>query len=169
MAPVRGPRRRLALGWEPPDELDRPGWMALGASLAEFGRVNNWWVGDWIRYGAARWGERYVEAARITGLDGKTLRNIAYVAGCFDLSRRRDKLTWSHHAEVAALDPAQQDAWLDRALALRLSPADLRLEVRTWQKSLESSQETGEDLATTEDNGDIVACPQCGFKLQITR
>src|ERR1700735_1653682 len=71
-------RRRLGLGWRPPRTLARAGWVAAGVSLAEFGRVNNWWVGDWIRYGSARWGEKYTEAARATGLDAKTLRNVAY-------------------------------------------------------------------------------------------
>jgi hypothetical protein len=32
-----------------------------------------------------------------------------------ELSRRRDKLTWSHHLEVAPLEPATQVEWLDRA------------------------------------------------------
>lgn len=166
--PARRTRRRLALGWEPPGGLNRAGWLALGVSLAEFGRVNNWWVGDWIRYGTAAWGERYVEAARITGLDPKTLRNIAYVAGRFDLSRRRDKLAWSHHAEVAALEPEQQEIWLDRAISSRLSPADLRIELRTAQRGLGSPQPTRPESLTTSKDTNVLACPQCGFKLQVT-
>lgn len=31
--------------------------------------------------------------------------------------RRRNNLSWSHHREVAALEPADQDRWLDRATA----------------------------------------------------
>jgi hypothetical protein len=157
--PQRRARRRLSLGWEPPQQVDRAGWITLGASLAEFGRVNNWWVGDWIRYGTTRWGERYVEASKITGLDSKTLRNIAYVAGRFDLSRRRDKLTWTHHAEVAALDHEQQEKWLDRAVDLRLSPADLRLEVRTAMRSPDRAQ------TLNERSSGILTCPKCGFEI----
>jgi hypothetical protein len=140
--------------------------MGVGVSLAEFGRVNNWWVGDWIRYGSAHWGEKYTEAARVTGLDAKTLRNIAYVASRFQLSRRRDNLSWTHHAELAALSPEQQDQWLDRALVLRLSPGDLRIEVRAAQRALRS---TGENEmisidAVTRDAAaeDTFACPHCG-------
>lgn len=83
------PHCRLALGWQPPQTLDRAGWLAAGVSLAEFGRVNNWWVGDWIRYGRVRWGEKYTEAARVTGVDAKTLRNIAYVPSARPLPATR--------------------------------------------------------------------------------
>ncbi len=162
----RDARRRLALGWQPPQALDRAGWLAAGVSLAEFGRVNNWWVGDWIRYGSARWGEKYTEAARVTGLDAKTLRNIAYVASRFQLSRRRDNLSWTHHAELAALSPDQQDQWLDRALSLRLSPGDLRIELRSAQRALRSSGETelvSIDAATRDAAADDrLICPHCG-------
>jgi hypothetical protein len=160
----RRARHRLALGWEPPANLDRAAWLAAGASLAEFGRVNNWWVGDWIRCGNARWGAKYVEAARITGLDGKTLRNIAYVAKQFDLSRRRDNLTWTHHAEVAALTPEQQDEWLDRAVVLRLSPGDLRLEVRASQRTLTSETDEGAAVEST----DHFSCPHCGAAIALS-
>jgi hypothetical protein len=161
--------RRLALGWAPPAQLDRAGWLAAGISLAEFGRVNNWWVGDWIRYGDARWGEKYTEAARLTGLDSKTLRNIAYVASRFRLSRRRDNLTWTHHAEVAALSPEQQDEWLDRAVALRLSPGDLRLELRTAQRALRSTGASCKDADTSEVDvdEDTVMCPHCGNAIRL--
>jgi hypothetical protein len=154
---ARRARRRLALGWEPPANLDRASWLAAGASLAEFGRINNWWVGDWIRYGNVRWGEKYVEAARITCLDSKTLRNIAYVASRFDLSRRRDNLTWTHHAEVAARPLEQQEEWLDRALTLRLSPGDLRVELRSAQRA----EQTTDDSEVTV-GGQAVTCPNCG-------
>jgi hypothetical protein len=166
--PVARPHRRLALGWEPPRGLDRAGWLAAGSGLAEFGRVNNWWVGDWVRYGNTRWGEKYVEAARITGLDGKTLRNIAYVAARFDLSRRRDKLTWTHHAEVAALAPERQDEWLDRALALRLSPGDLRIELRSAQRALKPAAELGARAHDDDGGDDVFACPSCGADIALS-
>jgi hypothetical protein len=163
---ARRSRRRLALGWEPPTNLDRASWLAAGVSLAEFDRVSNWWVGDWIRYGNARWGEKYVEVARITGLDGKTLRNIAYVASRFDLSRRRDNLTWTHHAEVAALSPERQEEWLNRALTLKLSVGDLRIELRSAQRALRPIGDApdGKDAAA---GAETVTCPKCGGSIPL--
>jgi hypothetical protein len=124
----------------PRGELEYPEWVAVGHRLGAVGRSSQWWVGDWLRYGTARWGEKYVEAARITGYDGGSLRNLAWMASQFDLSRRRDNLTWSHHAAVAGLDREEQEAWLDRAGVDRLSVNDLRIEVRS---SLRQRERTG--------------------------
>jgi hypothetical protein len=43
-------------------------------------RGSRWWIGDWLLYGSARWGERYVEASRVTGYEPKSLRNMRYVS-----------------------------------------------------------------------------------------
>jgi hypothetical protein len=43
----------------------------------------------------------------------QTCRNAASIANAFELSRRRDNLTFKHHAEVAALSPDEADALLD--------------------------------------------------------
>jgi len=125
-------------------------------------RVSNWWVGDWLQYGAARWGEKYAEAARITGYDVKTLRNIAYVARRFDLSRRRDKLTWSHHAEVAVLDHEEQDRWLDRVVADRLSVADLRIELRRTQRGDKAATCDESEQHQADEPPSSLVCPHCG-------
>src|SRR4030042_3269726 len=64
-------------------------------------------------------------------------RNAAWVASRIESSRRREDLGWSCHAEVAPLEPADQDRWLDRALAVCSSSkaawsAVLALAVRPW-------------------------------------
>ena len=41
-----------------------------------------------------------------------------WVAGQIEPSRRRDTLSWSHHSEVAALEPKVQDHLLDLAVAI---------------------------------------------------
>ena len=84
-----------------------------------------WWIGDWLLFGQQAYGQRYKAAAEETGFDYQTLRNYAWVASRFELSRRRDSLSFQHHAEVCALSNEQQEAWLDlasergRVLALR--------------------------------------------------
>lgn len=129
-------------------------------------RASAWWIGDWLLYGTAKWGERYVEAAKITGYDSKTLRNIRYVSSCFDLSLRRDNLTWSHHALLAGLEPGEQRRWLDRATADRLTVGDLRIELRASKRgkySVSGSSHPPDD----QEQRDAVICPRCGERVTI--
>lgn len=151
--------------WQPKAQLDRFEWIAAGRRLGAMSRSSQWWVGDWVRYGTERWGEKYAEAARITGYDVHSLRNMAYVASRFDLSRRRDNLTWSHHAEVAAFEPGDQELWLDRASGERLSVSDLRIELRTARRA--DRIEAPEDDADPPDTASLV-CPHCGHQLSIS-
>ena len=141
--------------WDPPRELAHPQWLHVGRRLGAVSRCNKWWIGDWIHYGVARWGERYTEAARVTGYDPKSLRNIAYIASRFVPSRRRDNLSWSHHAEVAALPDDEQDNWLDLSAAQRLSVSDLRFELRSVRRH------SGDGPAPLTPPMPML-CPHCG-------
>lgn len=98
--------------------------LAVTRALAE-GSVM-WWIGDWLRFGERKYGQMYEQALEATDRSYKTLRNAAYVGNQIELSRRRDNLSWGHHAEVAALDPGQQDYWLDLAETEDLSVMKLR-------------------------------------------
>jgi hypothetical protein len=154
------------VGWVPPDDhMDLPQWVAVGRRLGRISRGNQWWLGDWLRYGAAKWGEKYVEAAKITGYDVRSLANMASLAGCFEMSRRRDNLTWSHHAVVAALDPDEQDRWLDMAAAERLSVADLRIELRSVERQRDAREHTHSQMAEGDVSGFI--CPRCGYRASL--
>ena len=151
------------VGWTPPnDQIDHPEWIAIGRRLGGISRCNQWWLGDWLRYGTAKWGEKYTEAARITGYDVRSLANMASIAAAFELSRRRDNLTWSHHTTVAGLSPEEQDRWLDLATAQRLSVLDLRIEIRSAEKRRSTlGMQDPTDLLQSPG----VTCPQCGYRL----
>lgn len=124
-------------------------------------RASQWWIGDWLRYGAARWGEKYAQAARITGYDVPSLRNMAWLASQFDVSRRRDDLSWSHHAAVAGCDRVEQDRWLSDAARRRLSVADLRFEIRSARRGRLTYDERQEQLSAVGRD----TCPTCGQRL----
>lgn len=158
------PRERTntaRIAWVPAGEPDVREWLVAGKRLGAMTRCSQWWLGDWVRYGSTRWGEKYQRAARITGYDVKSLRNLAYVAGKFEVSRRRDALTWSHHAEVSSLDPDAQDEWLDRAVEEKLSVADLRLELRAMRRGEDSGDE-GPAVRRA-----AVVCPRCGHEFDL--
>jgi hypothetical protein len=114
------------VGWIAGEEMAYTEWLHQGSRLGLAGRSAGWWVGDWVRYGSARYGSKYAAAARVTGYDRQTLMNMVYVATRFEISRRREKLSWSHHSELAALEVDGQERWLNRALAERMNVRDLR-------------------------------------------
>ena len=118
------------IGLEFPRQLPFEAWLAVGTQLAVVAGSSAWCLGDWLVYGQAAYGSRYREAAERTGLDYQTLRNYAWVAGRFKLSRRRDTLSFGHHAEVAALPEPEQDYWLRKAEEFGWSTTRLRREVR---------------------------------------
>lgn len=102
-------------------------WVEMGRSLCEGQRVVNWWIGDWWAAGNHRYGERAKAAAEgIFGLEFKTLANAASVCRAFETSRRREHLSFSHHAEVASLPPEEADALLDKAESGQLSRGTIR-------------------------------------------
>ena len=92
-------------------------WEAVGHFLQRAEGSILFWVGDWILHGESRddWGDRYEDAIARFGLEYQTIANIKSVAQRIDISRRRENLTWTHHAEVAYLDPDEADAILDEA------------------------------------------------------
>ena len=116
--------------WHPRAELAVGDWVVQGRWLGAVGRASAWWLGDWIRYGNSRFGEKYEAAAQLTGYDIQSLMNMAYVAGRFAPERRRDTLSFSHHAELAGLPGDEQDLWLDRTEIAGLSVRALRRELR---------------------------------------
>ena len=159
-------------------------WVQHGRRLGVIGRSAGWWIGDWLRYGNARYGDRYARASRITGYDTQTLMNMVYVASHFEPSRRRESLSWSHHAELAALPQEEQDWWLDRAETDRLSVRCLREEVRRERRMTEARRQgelpagagelpagAGELPAGAGEpaSAEHVHCPTCGTALTVAQ
>ena len=89
-----------------------------------------WWFGDWCNFGERKYGEKYSQALEASDYERSTLRQASWVARQIEMSRRLDNLSWSHHLEVAALEPEDQDRWLNRADKEQLSSRDLRGLVR---------------------------------------
>jgi hypothetical protein len=182
-APTAACRGRLpaaltTTSWSPRVELAVADWVRQGRWLGALGRGSGWWIGDWVRYGNARYGDRYGPAARATGYDLQSLMNMAYVAGRFEVSRRRCGLSFSHHAELASLPAEEQDLWLDRAESGALSVRSLRSELRRARRRVASRDRvrasrreagaatrvktSGGGAPTTSESEPEVVCPECG-------
>jgi hypothetical protein len=132
-----------------PQSLTERSWEQIGSSLRELANSSAWWLADWLIFGEAAFGwRRYREAIERTGLDYQTLRNYAWVARRFEQNRRRDGLSFAHHAELARLAPAEQDYWLRKAEQQKWSRNELRKSVRA--SLAERSQEASPPLADGE-------------------
>lgn len=129
--PFRDPRvavnrTGLSLG----DGIRFDAWHELGQRLARITDASTWWLGDWLVYGQTAFRYRYREALASTGLEYQTLRNYAWVANRVKQSRRRDSLSFQHHAEVASLSELEQERWLRRADEEGWSRNELRCRIR---------------------------------------
>lgn len=106
-------------------------WERYGRKLQIIERGIQWAIGDWIIFGENKWGEVYAQAIDVTGLKVKTLQNYASVAKAIPRSRRRDSdvVDFSTHAEVASLEPEEQEKILSHAETHHTTVRGVRREV----------------------------------------
>jgi hypothetical protein len=112
-----------------PEDMAMQDWAQLGSRLCRAEHVMKWWIGDWAAFGVKKYG-KLKEFADTNGFDYGTLRNLAYVSASVELSRRRDNVEWSKHAEVAPLPAKEQEKWLSRTEKEELPVAELRRRIR---------------------------------------
>src|SRR5919201_4671058 len=84
----------MPLGLDLPEDLPLERWQAIGQQLRGIEGSMRWWIGDWLNFGERSYGKGYKAAEKATGYDNGTLRNLKSVAAKFELSRRRDNLSW---------------------------------------------------------------------------
>jgi hypothetical protein len=139
-------------------------WLVIGQHLSSTTASLAWCLGDWMVYGESAFAGRYRQAIEQTSLDYQTLRNYAWVARRYPLSRRREGLSFAHHAEVTALPDHEQDFWLRKAETLGWSRNQLRREVRSSVTAREDGQpprkENESAAADSASEGDSDATPE---------
>ncbi len=116
---------------ELPTGLSYEQWAAIGNTLRAMERNALWWLGDWWNYGEREYGAMASQEAKeavedATGYDWQTVNDAGWVNRRFEFSRRCENLSWSHHREVAALEPQEADHWLYRAEGEGWSQKELR-------------------------------------------
>lgn len=121
--------RASRIGLEIQRDLPYDAWASLGVKLGERASSSCWWLGDWLAFGERRY-RRYEQALDVTRLEHGTLRNYAAVARRFQLSRRRDNLSFQHHATVCSAPDEVQDRWLDLAIEHAWPVRELRRRMR---------------------------------------
>jgi hypothetical protein len=81
-----------------PDGLPVERWKEIGARLGAAHKATQWWIGDWWTYGGHRYGDRVQSVEEWGGLAFQTCQNYGAVAIRFETTRRREALSFSHHA-----------------------------------------------------------------------
>ena len=108
------------VGWRLDKKTTFEDWQEKGLILQTLTDSMPFWVGDWCNHGEARFGEKYANAIRETGKSLSTVQNYAYTCKAIPIERRREALSFGHHAAVAGLPPRDQDkvlAWAEESLA----------------------------------------------------
>lgn len=145
------PGRVSTVGLDLPDDLTFAQWQGIGSALRGVQRSAMWWIGDWLRYGERRYGEMYSQALDETDYEKGTLANAKWVAGQFPAVHfRNEDLSWSHHAQVAGRDDAQELLGLARQNQWRVR--ELRAEV-SRRKAAEAigAPHANDDTCTVAD------------------
>ena len=102
----------------------------IGTLLMRQQRAFQWAVGDWGAFGEAKFRQTYEQMQSILGVEYQTFANWVYVAKAIPFSRRREKLSWALHAEIAALPEPAQERWLRDAEHGQMTVAEIRVAVR---------------------------------------
>ena len=97
-----------------PDGLSFEDWAECGRRLARVRSALQWHIGDWWIYGEHHYGFRARTMEEAGGPALQTCMNYGSVCRAFKkTSRRREVLSFSHHAEVAAVPEPEADRLLD--------------------------------------------------------
>lgn len=108
-------------------------WQELGQSLKKIEGAVQFWIGDWARFGDKKGfytdSKVYDKLEEITGLSHGTLKDYKSVCENVQSSNRFDDLSFTHHIEVAKLEPQKQEFFLNKAVEENLSVRELRREI----------------------------------------
>jgi len=117
-----------------PENMTFEEWLALAPTLRCFRDASLWWWGDYINFGERKYGEVYAQALEESDYSYGTLTNASYVSRAIESSRRRENVPISFHQEVASLDPALQDEFLDKCEEAGWTRNELRSNLRKARK-----------------------------------
>lgn len=112
------------------EELSIEEWLQVTQQFLIMDGALQWWLGDLLGYGESAFGEKYTQAADLTGRSPGTLANWAYVAKAFPPERRRETLGWWAHQELCKYTPDEQNEWLDAVERENWTRHQLRSELR---------------------------------------
>ena len=107
------PMEATRVGWMPTAELSWDDYIEAGKKISCADSATQWWIGDWYNQGYG-YGE-HEEACKKAGIDYDNARKCAVICRSFELLRRRNNVSFSHHQEIARIDDiSTQEKLLDK-------------------------------------------------------
>lgn len=143
-----------------PPGLPYDTWANLMRHLIRVRVGIDWWLGDAWLFGEHEYGEARAHAADLGFGDPKPLQTAAWVSSRFTPSRRREHVSFSHHREVAPLEPVDADALLDTVEAENLTREELRHRVRVFTKA----RRNGDTLSDLEHQAQAIRNGHFGYR-----
>lgn len=124
---------------EMPDDFDMNLWKKAGTTIKMLAKGAQWWVGDWLNFGEARFGEKYSQYIDELGLAQGTIANYQSISGRMPPDRRKEELSFGHHESVLAVeDPKLQDELLEMAIKENWTREQLRNYIRDLTKKVDT-------------------------------
>lgn len=118
-----------SLTFDPTTSVDE--WLEIGKQLKAVESGIQWWLADWLNFGELAYGEISSQVLNSTDYNSVgSLYNLKYVASKIEPSRRHEELSFTAHAEVASLEPEQQDKLLLEAEEKGMTVKEIRSAVK---------------------------------------
>jgi N6-adenosine-specific RNA methylase IME4 len=153
-------------------------WRELGAQIRDSLHGHQWWIGDWLRFGGHKWGDKYEAAAEVLGMKPSSVKTYKSIAESYpELLTRVNNLSFTHHRLAASLPAASRRRYLTDAADNNWSASRLRSELanlptvepKTIPIRGESSIAASLDEISGERFGCIYADPPWQYGNQSTR
>jgi len=103
------------------------------------------WIGDLLVYAERNFGEKAYQLIDEHHFSYKSVSDMIWVSKAVPPSIRLKELTWSHHREVAKLEPGEQEAMLKKAVTDKLSIRELHTLVNGPKKTAQIKEEEKAD------------------------
>lgn len=130
-------------------------WAPLVVRLEVQRKRLEFCLADAIIFGEQAYGDIYAQWVQETGLNKRTLQNIARIGRTIEPARRRAGLSFAHHEAVASLPVPEQESLLDRAERAGMTRYDLRDAVRERKRQLEDESVAEVSLTWTPGIEDL--------------
>lgn len=132
-----------SVGLQLPSNIDFDEWAKVGKTLGAMRTASPWAIGDWLVFGEHTYGEKFSQAADVTGMKPDSLQVYQWVASQIPMEIRRTDLTHAHHQAVARLEPEEIQKWLEKAAKQGWSVSELRSALR--EKRAKGAKSSGEE------------------------